>query len=86
MPWLAVRPLSPEERSQNNGRGGLLVQQVSGAAERAGVQPGDLVLALNGTPVQTVEQLREQATKSGKHVALLVQRNELTLFVPVELG
>ncbi len=83
---LAVRPLSPEERNQNNGRGGLLVQQVSGAAERAGVQPGDLVLALNGTPVQTVEQLREQTTKSGKRVALLVQRNELTLFVPLELG
>ena len=83
---LAVRPLSPEERSQNNGRGGLLVQQVSGAAERAGVQPGDLVLALNGTPVQTVEQLREQATKSGKHVALLVQRDDRQLFVPIELG
>ena len=83
---LAVRPLTREERSQNNGRGGLLVEQVSGAAERAGVQPGDLVLALNGTPVQSVEQLREQAAKSGKHVALLVQREDRQLFVPIELG
>src|SRR5260221_1378599 len=83
---LAVRPLTREERGQNNGRGGLVVEQVSGAAERAGVQPGDLVLALNGTPVQSVEQLREQAAKSGKHVALLVQRNDRQLFVPIELG
>ena len=83
---LAVRPLTREERSQNNGRGGLLVEQVSGAAERAGVQPGDLVLALNGTPVQSVEQLREQTAKSGKRVALLVQRNDRQLFVPIELG
>ena len=83
---LAVRPLTREERSENNGRGGLLVEQVSGAAERAGVQPGDLVLALNGTPVNSVEQLREQASKSGKHVALLVQRNDRQLFVPIELG
>ena len=83
---LSVRPLTREERSENNGRGGLLVQEVSGAAERAGVQPGDLVLALNGTPVQSVEQLREQAAKSGKHVALLVQRNDRQLFVPIELG
>jgi len=83
---LAVRPLTREEKSENNGHGGLLVEEVSGAAQRAGVQPGDLVLAMNGTPVQSVEQLREQAAKSGKHVALLVQRNDRQLFVPIELG
>jgi serine protease Do len=83
---LAVRALSREERSQNNGHGGLLVEQVSGAAERAGVQPGDLVLALNGTPVQSVEELRAQTAKGGKHVALLVQRNDRQLFVPIDLG
>jgi serine protease Do len=83
---LAVRPLTREERSQNNGRGGLVVEQVSGPAERAGVQEGDLVLALNGTPVQTVEQLREQAAKSGKNAALLIQRDDRQLFVPIQLG
>jgi serine protease Do len=83
---LAVRPLTKEERSQNNGKGGLLVEQVSGAAERAGVQPGDLVLALNGTPVTTPQELRDQAAKAGKRAALLVQRNDRQLFVPIELG
>ena len=83
---LAVRPLSSEERSQNGGKGGLLVEQVGGAAQRAGVQPGDLVLSLNGTPVNSAEQLRDQAAKGGKHVALLVQRNDRQIFIPIELG
>ncbi|HET7729470.1 MAG TPA: PDZ domain-containing protein, partial [Usitatibacter sp.] len=83
---LAVRPLSREEAAQNKGRGGLLVERVGGAAQRAGVQPGDLVLSLNGTPVQTPEELRQLVGKSGKHVALLIQREDRQLFVPVELG
>jgi serine protease Do len=83
---LAVRPLTKEERSENGGKGGLLVEQVAGAAQRAGIQQGDLVLALNGTPVTTVEQLREQAAKSGKRAALLIQREDRQLFVPIELG
>jgi len=83
---LAVRPLTPEEREQNDGQGGLLVEQVSGAAAHAGLQPGDIVLSLNGKPVHSARELREQADKSGKHVALLVQRNDRQLFVPIDLG
>ena len=83
---LAVRPLTPEERQENDGKGGLLVEQVSGAAEHAGVQPGDIVLSLNGKPVHSAQELRTQVEKSGKHVALLIQRNDRQLFVPIELG
>jgi serine protease Do len=83
---LAVRPLSPEEKGQVNGRAGLVVERVGGAAERAGVQPGDVVLSLNGTPVQSVEQLRELVARSGKNVALLIQREDRQHFVPIELG
>ena len=83
---LAVRPLTPDERSQNDGHAGLLVEQASGAAAHAGVQPGDIVLSLNGTPVRSARELREQVEKSGKHVALLIQRQDRQLFVPIELG
>ena len=83
---VAVRPLTADERRENGGKGGLLVEEVSGAAERAGVQPGDLVLALNGTPVHTPDELRDQVRKSGKHIALLIQREDRQLFVPIELG
>ena len=83
---LAVRPLTSEEREQNDGKGGLLVEQVSGAAAHAGLQPGDIVLSLNGKAVRSARELRDQVEKSGKHVALLVQRNDRQLFVPIDLG
>jgi hypothetical protein len=36
---VAVRPLTKDERGENGSRERLVVEQVSGAAERAGVQP-----------------------------------------------
>ena len=83
---LAVRPLTPEERKQADVSGGLLVEEVTGAAARAGIQPGDVILSLNGEPVSGVEQLRALVAKAGKHAALLVQRDEAKIFVPVDLG
>ncbi len=82
---LAVRPLNPDERQQV-GEKGLVVEQASGPAARAGIQPGDLVLAVNGTPVQSVAQLRALVAKSGKTLALLIQRDDGKIFIPVDLG
>ena len=50
------------------------------------MQPGDIILALNNTPVKDAEQLRTMVGKSGKRVALLVQREDAKVFIPVELG
>jgi len=83
---LAVRPLSPEERGEMNGKGGVVVEEVSGAAQRAGVMPGDVVLSINGYPVKSPDELKSQASKAGKSVALLIQREDRQLFVPVEIG
>ena len=52
----------------------------------AGIRRGDLILSLNGHPVESVEQLRALVSKAGKHIALLVQRDDARIFVPVELG
>ena len=83
---LALRALTPEERRQLDGKGGLLVENVSGAAARAGIRPGDVVLSVNGETVTTVEQLRAQVAKASKRVALLIQRRDAKLFVPIDLG
>ena len=83
---LALRALTPEERRQLDGKGGLLVENVSGAAARAGIRPGDVVLSVNGETVTTVEQLRAQVSKASKRVALLIQRRDAKLFVPIDLG
>lgn len=81
-----VRPLSPGERSQSGLSGGLVVQDVDGPAARAGIEQGDVIVAVNGTPVKSVEQLRALVAKAGKHVALLVQRDAARIFIPVPLG
>jgi serine protease Do len=83
---LAVRPLAPEEQQKAGVQGGLVVEEVAGAAARAGIQAGDVILSLNGTPIKDAEQLRELVSKSSKHVAVLVQRDEARIFIPVELG
>lgn len=84
---LAVRPLNPDEQKEAGVRGGLLVEDVGGPAAKAGIQPGDIILSLNGTPVKSAEELRKLVERSGqKTLALLVQRADTKIFVPVELG
>jgi serine protease Do len=83
---VAVRPLTPDERRQDEVSGGLLVESVSGAAARAGIQPGDVILAVNGQAIASASHLRNLVTKAGKHLALLVKREDAKIFVPVDLG
>ncbi|TCO83652.1 serine protease Do [Plasticicumulans lactativorans] len=81
---LALRPLSPQEQAALGVPNGLRVEAVRGAAARAGVQPGDVVLAANGTPVNSAEQLKRLLPPPGQPLALLVQRGGATLFLPVQ--
>jgi serine protease Do len=83
---LAVRALTQEESKESGVASGLIVEKSSGPAEKAGIQPDDIIVALNGTPVTSVDQLKGLASKSGKHVALLVQRGEIKIFVPIDLS
>jgi serine protease Do len=83
---LALRPLNPEERQQAGVAGGLVVEQSQGRAAEAGIEPGDVVLSVDGTAVQTVEQLRKMVKDHDKQIALLIQRGDARLFVPVTLG
>ena len=54
---------------------------------RAGIQSGDVVLALNNLPVSSVTALRAQLEKhTGKTVAVLIKRGAATVFVPLHLG
>ena len=83
---VAVRPLAPEERQATRLNAGLVVEDVSGPAQRAGIEPGDVILSVNGKPVASVEQLRALVNGDARQLALLVQRGELRIFVPVRLG
>ena len=83
---MKLRPLTPEERSQAGVSSGLLVEESSGHAAEAGIQEGDVVLSVNGTPVDSVTQLRGLLHDHDSQVALLIQRGDTRIFVPVGLG
>jgi serine protease Do len=73
---LALRP------SEN----GLVVESATGAAARAGIRAGDVVTAVNGKRVKSVDDLKAAAAKAKGSVALLVRRGDDSIFVPVEVG
>jgi serine protease Do len=83
---LAVRPLTGEEQRQGNVQGGLLVEKAIGPAAEAGIRQGDIVLAANGQPVSSAAALHSAVESSKGHVALLIQRGDARIFVPVRVG
>ena len=83
---VAVRPLTAEERKEAGGRDGVVVESVAGPAAQAGIKRGDVILAVNGATVKSVDELRSLIGKAGKSVAILVQRDDARIYVPVNLG
>jgi serine protease Do len=82
---LAVRELTPAEQRQAETRGSLLVEQSDGPAADAGIQSGDVILGVNGRNVKSLKELREATEKAGKTVALLIQRQDAQIFVPLRM-
>jgi serine protease Do len=82
---LAARPLTPDEKQQV-GHDGLVVEQASGPAALAGIQAGDVIVGVGTTKVKTIDELRRLVEKSGKTVALLVERDGRQIYVPIRIG
>lgn len=83
---LALRPLDPNERRLSGIASGLVIEDAGSQAIAAGVMPGDVLLSVNGKAVSTVEQVRDMVGKSTKSVALLIQRGNDRIFIPVRIG
>jgi len=45
-----------------------------------------VIVAVNTKPVKSVEELKSLVAKSGKTVALLVQRDNAQIFIPITMG
>jgi serine protease Do len=82
---VAVRPLTQDEKSEI-GHDGLVVENATGPAARAGIQAGDVIVSVGSTKVASIEELKRQVDKAGGNVALLIERNGQKLFVPVRVG
>ena len=85
---LTLKELTVQQKKKLNGKNGLLVVESVGAAAQAGIRRGDVILGLNNNESQSVEQFNKQinAVAAGKTVAVLVQRGESTLYVPIKVS
>lgn len=82
---LDVESISADKRAElGNPVGGVLITRVAGdAAYRAGLRPGDLVLAINNQAVTNVDEFESVVGKlpARKAVALRVMRGGTTTFI-----
>jgi serine protease Do len=84
---VSVRPLTSQEQAQIQLKQGLLVEEVGkGPAANAGIQPGDVILAVNGDQVSSVTQLHDKLSPNAKNIALLVMRGDNKIYVPIKIS
>ena len=80
--------LTPDQRRELKLNHGLLVEETTGDAARAGIRTGDIILAVNNTPMRSVEDFRKviNAVPKGKSAAILVRRGNGSLYVPLKIS
>jgi serine protease Do len=84
---LALAPPTPAQRRERGIEHGLVVERAVGAAARAEIREGDVVLALvvggKQTTLKSVDDFNRQVAglKEGQQVTLLVKRGEATSYV-----
>lgn len=82
---LTARSLSAQEIAELELRGGVLVEGVDGPAARAGLERGDVIIAVNNQVVTNVAELRTALDRAGSRFALLIQRGQARIFVPMRI-
>ncbi|VWB38673.1 PDZ domain-containing protein [Burkholderia diffusa] len=83
---LEVRNLTGDEERAVRVQGGVRVEQSSGPAAFAGIEPGDIILRINNTPVTSTTQFFKRIARSAHNVALLVDRNGTRMFVTMDVS
>ncbi|MPV66900.1 PDZ domain-containing protein [Burkholderia sp. BE17] len=83
---LGVRNLTGDEERAAGVQGGVRVEQSSGPAALAGIEPGDIILRINSTPVTSTAQFFKNIARSAHNVALLVDRSGSRMFVTMEVS
>ncbi|MES2295444.1 MAG: Do family serine endopeptidase [Pseudomonadota bacterium] len=82
---LQVSDLGEAQRHELKVDGGVQVEAAEGAAARAGLHPGDVILQLNNSEVRDAKQFNALAAKLDpkKGVALLVRREDSTQYLVI---
>jgi len=83
---LQIADLDAQEKSELGLRGGVLVERVEGEAAKAGVEEGDVILALNAIATPNVAGFNQALAKlPAGTVALLIAREGNTLYLPIKI-
>lgn len=80
---VTVRPLNEEEKAKAETEG-LLVTESTGAARKAGIREGDIIVNVNGVKIKKTDDLARVLEKN-KNLRVLVQRRDGRIFIPVRL-
>lgn len=85
---MALADLTEAQRKDLKVAGGVLVENVQGAAARAGIRRGDVILAVNNQDVKSMEHFKELMgqMEKGRIVALLVRRGSNSLYIPFRVN
>ena len=82
---LGTRDLTPEEQKAEGVEGGIVVERAEGHAQKLGIRPGDIIVAVNGDRIHHPKELNDRLSAQKGSVALLIQRQGETLFLPFPL-
>ncbi|NJN00322.1 MAG: PDZ domain-containing protein, partial [Aquincola sp.] len=76
---IAVADLTDAQKKDSKLRGGVRVESVEGAAARAGLREGDVIVTLDNVEVVDAKQFNAQVAKldKSKAVSVMVRRGDL---------
>ncbi len=84
---LVVSKLSPDQKRDLKIDSGVMVDDATGAAARAGLRPGDVIVSVAGMPVNSADELSKALNDNDRmSFALLVKRGEGSIYVPLRLN
>ena len=84
---IAVEPRGPQDAHKQGVSGGVIIRKVlpNSKAKRVGLQEGDVILEVNGRPINDETSWKRAMERVDKALVFLVSRGERTFFVSLRL-
>ena len=83
---LHISDLAQQDKAELGLRGGVVVETAEGEAAKAGIEEGDVILAINALDTPNVATFNKILAKTAPGtVALLIWRENNTLYIPIRI-